>query len=295
MKNHPTTHPLNALSAALAFVLVAGCALFGPGSARHQTSSVVEYLYPGDPQHTDTPGVPTLALPLRVGIAFVPAESSRTRGNYFLPPADLQFSEKAKMALAKEISDQFREMPFVKSIELIPSAYLVPKGGFANLDQIRSMMGVDVIALLSYDQAQFTDEGLWSLTYWTVVGAYAVRGEKNDTKTMMDAAVYDIASRRLLFRAPGTSQVKGSAAPVNLSEKLRRDSELGLQLAATNLVVNLQEQLGLFQQRVKDAPEEFKIVKRPGYTGGASLEPFHVLLLAGAGGLFVWLRWSGRA
>jgi rhombotail lipoprotein len=112
---------------------------------------------------------------------------------------------------------------------------------------------------------------------------------------MMDAAVYDIPSRRLLFRAPGTSQIKGSATPVNLSEKLRRDSELGLQLAATNLVVNLHEQLGSFQRRVKAAPEEFKIVKRPGYTGGACLGLFHVLLLAGVGGLSVWFRWSGRA
>lgn len=295
MNNHLTFHPLEALGVALGLALVAGCASFGPGSARHQASSVVEYLYPGEGQHADTPGVPTLALPLRVGIAFVPADKSSTRGSFFLPPADLQFSERAKMALAKEISDQFKEQPFVKSIELIPSAYLTPKGGFANLDQLRSMMGVDVIALLSYDQAQFTDEGIWSLTYWTVVGAYAVRGEKNDTKTIMDAAVYDIASRRLLFRAPGTSQIKGSATPVNLSEKLRRDSELGLQQAATNLVVNLHEQLGLFQQRVKDAPDEFKIVKRPGYTGGASLGLFHVLLLAGVGGVFVWFRRSGRA
>ena len=43
------------------------------------------------------------------------------------------------------------------------------------------MFGIDVIVLLSYDQVQFRDEGLLSLTYWTVVGAYTIPGEKNDT------------------------------------------------------------------------------------------------------------------
>ncbi len=47
-----------------------------------------------------------------------------------------------------------------------------------------------------YDQVQFTGEGLLSLTYWTIVGAYLVPGEKNETKTMLDAAVFYIASRR---------------------------------------------------------------------------------------------------
>lgn len=34
------------------------------------------------------------------------------------------------------------------------------------------MTGADIIALISYDQVQFTDEGLASLSYWTVLGYY---------------------------------------------------------------------------------------------------------------------------
>jgi len=263
-------------------VFVAGCAMFG--NTNHRASNVMQYLYPKDSQHTDTPTVPVLSLPLKVGIAFVPEEQSRSQGGL------ASFSEKQKMTLMKEVSAHFKKYPFVQSIELIPSAYLTPKGGFANLDQLRSMFGVDVITLLSYDQVQFTDEGLLSLTYWTVVGAYVVRGEKNDTKTMMDAVVYDVASRKLLFRAPGTSQIKAAATPINLSEQLRRDSDLGFNQAATNMVANLQEELQSFRERVKSSPTEFKVVAKPGYKGGGSLGGLDLLMLAGMGSFFLWLR-----
>lgn len=100
-------------------------------------------------------------------------------------------------------------------------------------------------SLSSPDQVQFTDTGLLSLTYWTLVGAYVVKGEKNDTQTMLDAAVYDIRSRKLLFRAPGISRVKNSATPVNLTEKLRLDRDEGFRLAAAELVTNLHRELEL--------------------------------------------------
>jgi rhombotail lipoprotein len=268
--------------------LVAGCAMFGTSS--HHASSVMQYLYPKDTQHTDAPAVPVLSLPLKVGIAFVPEDRGQSRGGVFVPQENASFTEKQKMALMKEVSDNFKKYPFVQSIELIPSAYVTPRGGFANLEQLRSMFGVDVITLLSYDQVQFTDQGLLSLTYWTVVGAYVVQGEKNDTKTLMDAVVYDIPSRKLLFRAPGTSQIKAAATPVNLSEQLRRDGERGLNQAATNMVSNLQEQLQLFRERVKSSPTEFKVVAKPGYKGGGSLGAGDLLMLAGMGLFFLWPR-----
>jgi rhombotail lipoprotein len=224
--------------------------------------------------------MPVLSLPLRVGIAFVPVD--RPKGSAGYAPSDNdQFSQNEQMELMKQISAEFKSCPFVKSIELIPSPYLTTRGGFANLDQIRTMYDVDVMVLLSYDQVQFTDQGLLSLTYWTIVGAYVIQGDKNDTQTMLDGAVYDIASRKLLFRAPGLSTVKGSATPVNLSEQLRRDSEKGFKDAATNLVAALKVQLDDFRERVKNAPDQYKVVNKPGYTGGAGLGGFE-MILAGA-------------
>jgi rhombotail lipoprotein len=201
-------------------------------------------------------------------------------------------TEKRKSDLMQEVADHFKKYPFVKDIEIIPSAYLRPGGSFSNLEQIRTMYGVDVIALLSYDQVQFTDEGKLSLTYWTIVGAYVIPGEKNDTQTMLDAVVYDIPSRKMLFRAPGLSRIKGSATLVNQSEELRADSGKGFDAAAKEMIVNLDEQLTNFTAKVKERPEEFKVVHSSEYRGGGggSIDPVSLLLLAGLGGYFLWTR-----
>ena len=92
--------------------------------------------------------------------------------------------------------------------------------------------------------------------------------------------VYDIASRRMLFRAPGISHIKQSSTLVNLNEELRRDSEKGFQMAATNMVAALDFQLQEFKERIKKSPEEVKVVRKPGYVGGAASGPLELLLLA---------------
>lgn len=263
-----------------AAALFCGCQTFGTRSHHHATS-VMKFLYPSDSEHVESPSIPVLSLPLKVGIAFVPLEQSTHRRSHFFPAPDASVNEAQKMALMKEVSEHFKKYPFVKSIEFIPSAYLRPGGSFANLDQLRSMFAVDVITLLSYDQVQFTDEGLLSLSYWTIVGAYVVQGEKNDTQTMLDAVVFDIPSRKMLFRAPGTSHIKGSATPINLSEELRHDRESGFQAAATNLVTALDFQLGEFKERAKKSPDEIKVVHKPGYVGAAAAGPFEMFLLTG--------------
>lgn len=273
-------------------ILVSGCAT----QARYY-SSVVDYLYPGTSDPVEHPAVPVMSIPMKVAIAFVPdVESQRQRTfwqelqqGWVKKPTGMALTEKQKLDLMKEVSDHFREYPYIGSIEIIPSAYLTPKGSFANLDQIRTMYGVDAVALLSYDQVQFTDEGAASFLYWTIVGAYVIPGEKNATQTMMDAVIYDIKSRKMLFRAPGLSQIKGTATPVNLSEELRHDSEQGFQEAAKDMVMNLDTQLALFKDKVKNEPAEYKVIHRPEYTGGGSLGGVFLALLALIGG-YAWLR-----
>lgn len=273
-------------------VLVGGCDTMGM-ARNHRASNLYAYLYADQKGHIDAPTVPVLSLPLRVGVAFVPPDDANGRDYSYA--VDQAFSEAQKMELLKQISGQFKQYPFVKSIELIPTAYLTPRGGFANLDQIRTMYGVDVMALLSYDQVQFTDQGMLSLTYWTIVGAYVVPGEKNDTKTMVDAAVYDIASRKLLFRAPGIGNVKGSATPVNLSEELREDSKKGFEQAATNLVASLKVQLEEFKERVTNAPAEYKIEYKPGYKSAGAFGGMESIFVMGLGACFLWTRQKRRS
>ena len=71
---------------------------------------------------------------------------------------------------------------------------------------------------------------------------------------MLDAAVFHIASRKLLFRAPGTSMVSGRATRVNLSEQLREDAARGFDEAAADLAANLDTALIEFRERVKARP-----------------------------------------
>lgn len=167
----------------------------------------------------------------------------------------------------------------MESIELIPPAYLYPQGSFGNLEQLRSLHGIDVIALISFDQVRYHDQSAWSIAYWTIVGAYLIAGERNDTNTLLDAAVFHIPSRQLLFRAPGISQVKETASLINMSEKTRAASLNGFHMAADHLVGNLAAELARFQEKLKTSPAKYEVVHRPGYTGGGSIgEGFAKLL-----------------
>ncbi len=251
--------------------LATGCMHQG---TRHHSSSVVNYLYPDNVDVKESVQLTRISLPARVGVAMVP----ETRG------FNAEFSEVERARLLEAVSAQFRSQEFVGSIQVIPSVYLTRGGSFTNLDQIRRLYNIDVIALVSFDQTQFTDSGLASFSYWTLIGAYMVPGEKNDTHTLMDATVYDIQSRAMLFRAPGVSHIKGRSTPVNLSEQLRDDSLKGFEQASEQLVVNLDKELNAFRERLKDAPEKYEVVRRAGYTGGGSVDTlFLAILMLGLG------------
>ncbi|NOR51291.1 MAG: rhombotarget lipoprotein [Gammaproteobacteria bacterium] len=259
----------------LVLILVA----FISGCASKQTrtkSSIVDYLYPKESVKVVEPSIPLLNIPIKVGIAFVPEQSAKSR---WARNRGARLTEINKANLLEKVASHFREYNIVSDIEVIPSAYLTPGGGFSNLEQIKTMYGTDVIALVSYDQAQFTDKDFLSLTYWTLIGAYIVSGEKNDTSTMLDTAVYDIASRKMLFRAPGTSNVKGRATPINLSEELRADSLKSFEEASEKMTDNLVIQLSSFREKIKRNPEQVKVVYRKGYSGGGSFGLFEIAIL----------------
>jgi rhombotail lipoprotein len=137
--------------------LVQGCA----GQQSRTRSSVVDYLYPTETEKKVQPSTPVLNIPLTVGIAFVPEQSAQSRGINMWSGVvgGGALTEAKKIEILEKIADHFRRYEFVSEIEVIPSAYLTAGGSFSNLEQIKTMYGIDVIALVSYDQVQFTDEG----------------------------------------------------------------------------------------------------------------------------------------
>jgi len=236
----------------LGIVPLSGCGHY----TTQRTSNVLTYLNPGEMQPMEVSkdiaktSLPNIPVPITLGIAFVPESRTITGGR------DIKIeplTEKVKMEMMQELTAQLRQYSIFARIEEIPSTYLKIGGGFANLDQIHTMTGVDVIGLVSYDQIQFTDRGLVSLMYWTGIGWYFVPGEKNDTNTMMDAALYHIPTRKPLLRATGQSGVYHYSTPMNQSQNLRDDSEIGFKAAVHMLAATFKEQLDLLTPKLVHA------------------------------------------
>lgn len=262
-------------------LILAGCV--GMHSRQnHRSSSIADYLYPKVATPLITPSMSQLQLPLKVGVAFAPRER-------FAPGA---ISSMQDETILEKVAAAFRSQPFVERIEVVPSSYLMPKGSFANLDQVSRMMNLDVIVLIAYDQVQFTEENLLSLTYWTIVGSYIFKGNNNDTQTLIEAVVYDIPSRTLLFRAPGVSHITSSTTKVDSAEKRRLESTRGLELAIDDMTKNLSERLQTFKDEVRQGKARVAITHAPGYTGGGMLDGVLAVLLLAAGGVCLKRRFS---
>ncbi|GAB3459320.1 rhombotarget lipoprotein [Massilia terrae] len=259
--------------------VLAGCASMFSHHGARQTGSIVDYLYPNA---SDAPAmqpmVTQLRPPVRVGIAFVP-----DAGHTDLPEAE-------KTRLLERVRDAFSQYQYIGHIEIIPSGYLRPRGGFDNLDMVARMFNVEVMALVSYDQIRFDDPNRLAVLYWTIVGAYLVNGDQYDVQTLLDAAVFDVKSRKLLFRAPGTSQVKGSATMANFGERSRAAQLDGYRLAVDQLIPRLQNELVTFKERIKSDPG-YQVVNKDGYRGGGA---FGWADAAIAIWLLIMARWTLR-
>ncbi|NTV73013.1 MAG: rhombotarget lipoprotein [Holophaga sp.] len=233
--------PILAMLAGMALLLAPGC--LGP-QTRSQRSGLMDYLYPKrDAAPVPDPAGARLTLPLKLGVVFVPSASGSWRVSNLVTPA-------GERPLLDVVKEAFKGKSWVGEIKVIPSSYLTARGGFDNLDQVSRMYGVDVMALVSVDQIQYTDPKWYSFAYLSIVGAYVLPGDSNDTRTLIDAAVFHVPTRTFLLRAPGQSVVKGSSTLVNREERLRANSSQGLELAMKELAKNLETEVEVFKAQV---------------------------------------------
>ncbi|MGR4895603.1 rhombotarget lipoprotein [Stenotrophomonas sp. LARHCG68] len=270
------------LLAAGAALLLGGCAsLFEDGSQRRGvSSSAVDYLYPpGQKFEPATAGeTPQVRLPARVGLVFVPSNND---------PVGVSAAERS--ALLEKVRATFRAQPFIERIEVIPDGYLRPRGGFDNLEQVARMYSVDLVALVSYDQIIRTDQNAASVLYWTLVGAYTIRGNNNQVSTFVDTSVFDVKTRTLLFRAPGTDQRDGGSTAVRVDETQQRLAGESFDVAMTSMTGNLDKAIADFAVRVREEGQVKLVDRRSGGEwrrggGGGSTQWWELaLLLVGAG------------
>jgi rhombotail lipoprotein len=248
-----------ALAVALVAIGLVGCASMNKESKQRQQASMLAYLFPGSAEPpAPSDAVAIINVPFRIGVAFVPDN------------ADPQFrlTEADRLALAGKVRDAFAKYPFIRDIEAIPSVYLESGGGFANIDRIAALLRLDAIALVSYDQVQHADASAASMLYWTGIGMYIVPGDRYDVLTVVETAVFDIKSRRLLMRAAGSSNVKGSATYVGFATQAREARLKSFDEAVTQMIGGLHSEVKSFRERAPTDPK-VRLVLPPGYNPNA--------------------------
>lgn len=241
----------------LAAVLVGGCTSMSIESAtkQRQVASVLAFLYPGK---EDAPPVAAkvaeIKVPFRIGVAFVPDDID--------PQFRLAESDRQRLSVAVQAA--FAGYPFISNISTVPSMYLEPGGGFANLERVARLLNLDVVALISFDQMQHAGETGWSFLYWTGVGMYTVKGDQYDILTAVETVVLDIKSHRLLMRAAGISTIKGEATKVRLSEAAREARTRGFEEAVKDMIAKLHGEVKDFRERAPKDPA-IRLILPPGY------------------------------
>ncbi|HET7710314.1 MAG TPA: rhombotarget lipoprotein [Thermoanaerobaculia bacterium] len=252
----------------------------------HRKSNLMAYLYPeaSAPPPTD-PGGARLQLPLRIGVAFVPPDPPKTR---WTPAVQTILPPDGEKRLVDIVRKSFQGRDWVSQIVTIPSSYLVARGGFENLQQVAQLMNVDVIALVSVDQMQSSDPRRLSFLYISIIGAYVLPLDRNETRTLIDAAVFHVPTRTFLLRAPGVSNITGSSSAVDVESKLRERSVKGFEMAMADLSKNLDAEVGAFKASVASGErQDVDIVTREGKSvrSGGAFGFGELALLALAAGL----------
>lgn len=257
--NPPDRRRLATLAALLAPAGVLGaCAAMDVKSQQRQVASLLAFLYPGKEPPSAQPAVQTvLNVPFRVGIAFVPDRSD----------AVFRLAEAERQRLAERVRTAFRDYPFIRAIEIVPSSFLQEGGGFDNLDRVAALLRLDVVVLVSFDQVQHAGANRWSFLYWTGVGAYLVEGDQFDILTALEVSVFYVKSRRLLMHAGGRSTVKGEATWVGFAERSRAARTTSFEQAFDAMTTALHREVAAFRERAPRDPA-IRLVLPPGYDPG---------------------------
>jgi rhombotail lipoprotein len=282
-----------AVAALCVVSLLAGCAPFGallctPNCVAHTrtSSSLVEFLYPDGNALPAQDSVPRLPVPLRVGLAFLP---SRSAGSAEGPTAA------QKEELLERIRQRFLSRKFVAEITIIPDYYLGGVRGFAGLEGVQRLYGVDVMALVSYDQITHSDElRLRSLAYLTILGAFIVSGSEHDVSTLVDLAVVDPKTRSLVLRAGGTDTRHMSSTLMDQPHELRSNAAQSFSAATDATIDHFDVGLSRLEADIRAGSARVQVVNKDGSArgggGGGDFGVLGALLLSAP----LALRLSGR-
>ena len=265
-----------ALSAVIVAASLAGCAALEESlctpycnSSQHSSSSLVEFLYPNGQVPPADNSIPELHVPLRVGLAFLPARGAAG-------PDAAQREE-----LLERIRRHFSDRKFVSEIVVIPDYYLANQRGFAGLEAVQRLYSIDLMALVSYDQVTHKDENGWSLGYLTIVGAYVLKGNRYDVSTLVDLAVVDPATRSLVLRAGGIDTRHGNTTLIDQPREAREAGNSGFSAASDQMIGHFDAALSAFEAEVRAGRANVRVVHKGNSGGGGAFTWQWLALLFG--------------
>ncbi len=235
---------------------LSSCSMVGHQKVRHsKTTNLVGFLYP-DGKIPDDMNAPVLRLPLRVGLAYIPEIGNQN-----------SIDPTLKLELLNTIKHQFEGLRYIQNIQIIPTMYLSHSQKSNQLKQIQQLYQLDVIALVSYDQVVNRKENLLAITYLTIVGNYIFPGSHFDVNTLLDMALIDLKTTRLLFRAAGSHGSKGATAEAYTRHKYDQHQNNDFSVAMSVLKNNLAFELQAFEQRLRarDPNDDIKVEAKKGY------------------------------
>jgi len=257
----------------LSGVGLSGCAdlaalVYGSHTHAHNSSSLVEFLYPNGKVPPPENSIPQLRVPLRVGLAFLPSSG---------PESVTSLDAAAKEALLERVRQRFQSRKFIADIVLIPDYYLAGHRGFDGLQGVQRLNNLDLMALVSYDQVTHEDNNNWSLGYLTIVGMYMLKGNRHDVSTLVDLAVVDPATRSLVLRAGGTDTGHGNSTFIDEQRETRMVGSRSFSAATDQMIDHFDTALTQFEADVRAGKANVQIVHKNGAAGAA-----------GGGGKFEW-------
>jgi len=274
----------------ISLTLCLGSACAGPVKTVQKQSTLATYLFGGTAPQGPLQKVP-LKLPARVGVAFVPGD-----------PATQNIPDTTKKYVIEAVRSQLaKHTKYVAGAQSIPALYLTPKGGVCNLEQVARQFDVDVIVLLGASQFQKHERNsLAAFLDLTVIGAFIIPGNTVDTATVLEAAVYHVPSRALVFRSDGADQKRSRSTRFGANQSAQNDAVSSIEEASKKLVVAIADALVNFEKFDVSTASEIKPIPAGGDASPSGQENYWGRVSSyrssGGGALdSIWILMTGAA
>jgi len=209
----------------LLIISLQGCVI-GPRSSASQSLSQI--LEPVTDSLVSVDKEP-LVFPSTIAILMVPSPNT-----HMVPNSTLRLAaEELKQELLK--NDKY-----INGVIVVSNSDIQEK---ITLKTLRDMYGVDIVAIISYQQDQRSSRNSFlSFLDLAIVPAYTIPSVKVTTSTVVDGKIVHIPSNAIIFRASGLNEQSTHMTPVSSQENGSNEESIkGLTASIIDLGENVSE------------------------------------------------------